>query len=236
VRIADSVDTKQRHGQRAKSQKQLSNSNDVPISISRDEGADWRTVRDEAPISISFEEACMEAASHPLEPFFQQAVRNSYEGKLGLNDPDLTSYVAHLLCEFSQSDKLYKMRDAAGHPVEALETMVMAADPVNGTAPSFDAERALRKYIGDYALFVGGMYPEAMVSGRGRRGAHPSLPELIRAGKESYFIVSQFNLFEYEQEAPLFARLADSFERCVLGLALVRQDLKRRKALPARVN
>jgi len=30
---------------------------------------------------------------------------------------------------------------------------------------------------------------------------------LIRAGKESYFIVSQFNLFEYEQEAPLFARL-----------------------------
>ena len=180
----------------------------------------------------------MEAASHPLELFFQQAVRNSYEGKLGLNDPDLTSYVAHLLCEFSQSDKLYKMRDAEGHPVEALETMVMAADPVHGTASSFDAERALRKYIGDYALFVGGMYPEAMAPGRGRRGPHPSLLELthMRAREAISSLEPDSILFEYEQEAPLFARLADSFERCVLGLALVREDLNKRKALPARVN
>ena len=160
----------------------------------------------------------METEPHPLEPFFHQAVRNSYEGKLGLNDPDVTGYVAHLLCEFSQADKLYKVRDASGHPIEELEAMLLAADPVNGTATSFD---------------VGGMYPEAMAPGRRRRTAHPSLGELIRAGKESYFIVSQFNLFEYESEAPLFARLSDSFERCILGLALVREDLKKRKALPA---
>ncbi|HEX3892878.1 MAG TPA: hypothetical protein VHW46_09935 [Terracidiphilus sp.] len=178
----------------------------------------------------------MESQAHPLEPFFQQAVRNSYEGKLGLHDPDMMGYVAHLLCEFSQSDKLYKMRDAMGRPIEELQAMLLASDPVLGTASSFDAERALRKYIGDFALFVGGMYPEAMASGRRRRGTHASLPELIRAGKESYFIVSQFNLFEYEQEAPLFGRLADSFERCILGLALVREDLNKRKALPPMVN
>ena len=47
-----------------------------------------------------------------LEHFFQQAVRNSYEGKLGLNDPDVTAYVARLLCEFSEADKLYQVRDA----------------------------------------------------------------------------------------------------------------------------
>ena len=33
--------------------------------------------------------------------------------------------------------------------------MMLAADPVHGTAASFDEERALRKHIGDYALFVG---------------------------------------------------------------------------------
>ncbi|MGB7547305.1 MAG: hypothetical protein WBM14_06125 [Terracidiphilus sp.] len=173
----------------------------------------------------------MQAQAHPLEPFFHQVVRNSYEGKLGLNDPDVTGYVAHLLCEFSEADKLYKVRDAMGRPVEELEAMMLAADPVNGTAPSFDAERAVRKYIGDYALFVGGMYPEAIAPGRRHRGPHPSLGELIHAGKESYFIVSQFNLFEYEQEAPLFARLSDGFERCILGLALVREDLGKRKGL-----
>ncbi len=180
----------------------------------------------------------MQAQTHPLEPFFQQAVRNSYEGKLGLNDPDVTAYVAHLLCEFSESDKLYKVRDQVGRPVEELTEMMEAADPVHGSASSFDAERALRKHIGDYALFVAGMYPEAMGSKRRLRRHQPSLGELIRAGKESYYIVSQFNLFEYEQEAPLFARLSDGFERCILGLTLVREEIGPRKPLqlPSSVN
>jgi hypothetical protein len=173
----------------------------------------------------------MQTSNHLLEPFFQQAVRNSYEGKLGLNDPDVTAYVARLLCEFSESDKLYQVRDQAGHPIERLREMITASDPVHGTASSFDAERALRKHIGDYALFVAGMYPEAMGSDTRPRRHQPSLSELIRAGKESYFIVSQFNLFEYEKEAPLFARLSDRFERCILGLTLVRQELGPRKPL-----
>ena len=177
-------------------------------------------------------------SSHPLEPFFQQAVRNSYEGKLGLNDPDVTAYVARLLCEFSDAEKLYSVRDDEGHPIDELNGMIEAADPVHGSASSFDAERALRKHIGDYALFVAGMYPEAMGSGRRLRRRQPSLGELIVAGKESYYIVSQFNLFEYEQEAPLFARLSDRFERCILGLTLVREELGPRKnlMLPQRIN
>jgi len=187
----------------------------------------------------------MQAQPHPLEPFFQQIVRNSYEGKLGLHDPDVTAYVARILCDFSQSDKLYSIRDAEGRPIEHLEEMERAADPVHGSASSFDAERALRKYIGDYSLFVAGMYPEATGSSRRHRrqqGPHPSpspsIDELIRVGKHSYFIVSQFNLFEYEQEAPLFARLSSSFERLLLGLTLVREDLGPRKPLqlPPRVN
>ena len=97
-------------------------------------------------------------------------------------------------------------------PSKSLEEMERAADPVRGDAPSFDAERALRKHIGIYALFVAGMYPEAAGSKRRLRRHAPSLAELIRAGKESYFIVSQFNLFEYQEQAPLFACLSDNFE------------------------
>jgi len=60
----------------------------------------------------------------------------------------------------------------------------------------------------------------------------------MSSSKESYFIVSQFNLFEYELEAPLFARLSDRFERWLLGLTLVREELGPRKPfrLPPRVN
>jgi hypothetical protein len=177
----------------------------------------------------------MQTQAHPLEPFFQQAVRESYEGKLGLQDPDVIAYVARVLCDFSEANSLFKARDAAGHSKEELDAMMLAADPVNGTAPSFDAERAMRKYIGDYALFVAGMVPEAIDAGVDEATRRPTLGELIRAGKESYYIVSQFNVFEYKKEAALFARLSEQFERYILGLALVREEMGKRLALPTQV-
>jgi hypothetical protein len=177
----------------------------------------------------------MQTQTHPLESFFQQAVRDSYEGKLGLHDPDVISYVSRVLCDFSEADGLFKVRDAAGHSKEELDAMILAADPINGTAPSFDAERAMRKYIGDYALFVAGMVPEAIDSGSTESDRRPTLGELIKAGKESYYIVSQFNVFEYKKEAALFARLSEQFERYILGLALVREEMGKRLALPTQV-
>jgi hypothetical protein len=179
----------------------------------------------------------MQAETHPLEPFFQQMVRNSYAGKLGIHDTQITHYVAHLLCEFSESDKLYKIRDDEGRPIQALDQLVQAADPIHGTATSFDAERAVRKHIGDYALFVSGMYPESMDPYRRRHGQQ-SFDELVKIGKESYYIVSMFDLEEYAQEAPMFARLSEWFDRCIYGLRLVRDDLTHGKPgfLPSRVN
>jgi hypothetical protein len=177
----------------------------------------------------------MQTQAHPLEPFFQQAVRDSYEGKLGLHDPDVIAYVSRVLCDFSEANTLFKARDAAGHPKDELDAMIVASDPVNGTASSFDTERAMRKYIGDYALFVAGMVPEAIDSGATDTNRRPTLGELIRAGKESYFIVSQFNVFEYKKEAPLFSRLSEQFERYILGLALVREEMGKRLALPTQV-
>ncbi|PYT73894.1 MAG: hypothetical protein DMG39_05030 [Acidobacteria bacterium] len=47
----------------------------------------------------------------------------------------------------------------------------------------------------------------------------------MQAGKESYAIVSSFDQFEYKDEAPLFRRLSDNFEFCVVGLNLVKRDL-----------
>jgi hypothetical protein len=179
----------------------------------------------------------MQAESHPLEPFFQQMVRNSYAGKLGIHDTSITHYVARLLCEFSEAEKLYKVKDVHGKPINALDEMVRAADPVHGTASSFDAERAMRKHIGDYALFVSGMYPESMDPYRRRHGQQ-SFEELVKVGKESYYIVSQFDLHEYAEEAPMFARLSEWFDRCIYGLQLVRDELTMQKpgCLPARVN
>jgi hypothetical protein len=167
--------------------------------------------------------------SHPLRHLFHEIVADCYAEHAGLHDDEVSSYVADLLTDFTQVENLYSVRDASGKPVKQLSEMLVASDPINGSAESFDEERKIRKHIGDYTLFFTGMYPEAV---------HPSRePEkfllMVQAGKESYYIVSQFNVFEYAVEAPLFGKLADSFESCVYGLNMVRQELDRRYALQA---
>jgi hypothetical protein len=71
------------------------------------------------------------------------------------------------------------------------------------------------------------MCPEAIESDHDGKSDRPTLAELIRVGKESYYIVSQFNVFEFEKEAPLFASLSSVFEHCILGLAIARRELWR---------
>ena len=174
--------------------------------------------------------------SHPLEPYFQQAVRTSYEGRLGLG-PEITGYVSRMLCDFSEPDSLFRLRDPKNRPIERLDEMVKASDPIHGTARSFIAERSIRKYIGDYTLFIAGMCPEAIEpSAPNANSGRPTLSELIRVGKESYYIVSQFNVFEYEKEASLYAQLSSVFEHCILGLAIARRDLWRTLNPPAPVH
>jgi hypothetical protein len=173
----------------------------------------------------------MQTEAHPLESFFQDAVRKSFLDKLGLNDSGIIDYVARLLCDFSEPDNLHRLHDATGHRVETVAEMLRAADPVYGTAASFDEERSVRKYVGDYALYMAGMHLDVMESAPNYEADRGIVDELIKVGKESYFIVSQFDLFEYEQEAPMFARLAECLDRCVLGLALIREELGDRRFL-----
>jgi hypothetical protein len=168
----------------------------------------------------------MQLQAHPLEHIFHEAVRNSYEGRLGL-DSGITTYVSRMLCDFTEAGNLYRLRDIKGRPIENLEEMVRAADPVYGTAKSFIQERTIRQYIGDYALFLAGMCPDAVEPDTNAQSGRPTLAQLISVGKESYYIVSQFNVFEYEKEAPLFERLTGVFEHCILGLAIARRELWR---------
>ncbi len=162
---------------------------------------------------------------HPLRQLFHEVVSGCYHRHSGISDPELTSYVGDLLTEFTATENLYRIRDSDGKPLKDLREMVAASDPVFGAAASFDEERQVRRHIGDYALFATGMYPESMQLWR--HSGESSFVEMVKTGKESYYIVSQFDLFEYKQEAPLFARLSDEFERCMHGLKYVREEIDR---------
>ena len=162
---------------------------------------------------------------HPLRAFFEERVEEHFRAELGLRDAELQSYVANVLTEFCEAEQLCKIRDATGRPLHDVGELLLQSDPIYGPAPSFDRERQVRKHIGDYALFFTGMFPESLNKYRLRRHRLENFVDWMKAGKESYFIVSTFEFFEYAKVAPLFARLSCEFEACVYGLNRVRNDL-----------
>jgi len=167
--------------------------------------------------------------SHPLQQLFLELVDQHFSDGVGLHDADIAGYVANMLTEFCATENLYRIRNASNRPLDDVGEMLLESDPVFGDAPSFDRERQVRKHIGDYSLFFTGMFPEAINHFRLRRQRLENFVDFMKAGKESYYIVSKFEYFEYAKVAPLFKKLSQEFERCVYGLNLVKNELRERQ-------
>src|SRR5579884_3051556 len=165
------------------------------------------------------------SANHPLRKLFAELIQKHLVGAARLEDPQIAGYVGDILVTFTHVNNLYRIRDARGKRLEEVSEMLIASNPLL-QGRSFDREREVRKHIGDYTLFLTGLFPEYVAS-LPRRGLRlDGFLDYLKVGKESYGIVSSFDLFEYRNEAPLFRQLSDRFEACVYGLNLVKQDLE----------
>lgn len=164
--------------------------------------------------------------SHALQGLFTELVHDHFDHDIGLRDTEVQDYIANVLSEFCEVEQLYKVCTAEGRPLSDVGEMLLETDPIYGPAPSFDRERQVRKHIGDYVLFFSGMFPESINHFRLRRQRLENFVDFVKAGKESYYIVSKFDQFEYARLSPLFAKLSKEFESCVYGLNLVKGDLE----------
>jgi hypothetical protein len=164
--------------------------------------------------------------SHVLRDFFLDLVSRHYGQTLELRDPEVSCYVANILTDFCEDEQLHKIQNSQGKRLDDVGEMLLEADPVFGSAASFDRERQVRKHIGDYTLFFTGMFPESINRFRLRRNRLENFLDFVRAGKESYYIVSKFDCFEYAKVAPLFRKLSENFEECMVGLNMVKNDLQ----------
>jgi hypothetical protein len=157
--------------------------------------------------------------NHPLRRLFTDLV-----GRELATDRDMAAYIADLLVDFTPVDRLYRIRDSRGKRLEEVGEMLLESNPLL-KARSFDREREVRKHVGDFTLFLTGMFPE-YVAALPRRGLRlDSVIDYVKARKESYRVVAAFDQFEYRQLAPLFRRLAEQFEYCVFGLNQVKSRL-----------
>jgi hypothetical protein len=166
--------------------------------------------------------------SHPLRELFAELVQSRLLGTAQLNDSPVARYIAGLLVDFCHVDRLYRIRNSRGKALEDVGEMLIASNPLLD-GRSFFYEREVRKHIGDYTLFLAGLFPEHVARIHRRKTRLDSFVDYLKAGKESYSVVASFDQFEFRDEAPLFRRLSDRFELCVFGLNLVKNDLDRQQ-------
>jgi len=163
---------------------------------------------------------------HPLRKLFGELVQRHFSEGLQLHDAAVTDYVTGVLLDFTRTENLYRIRNIQGRPLRDVAELLVESNPLLD-ATSFDREREVRKHVGDFTLFFTGVFPEAVAAlPRFRPLSLDAFIDYVSAGKESYKVVAAFDLFEYQDEAPLFRRLSDQFEQCVFGLNLVKQEIQ----------
>jgi hypothetical protein len=168
------------------------------------------------------------SANHPLRNFFAELLEHRLIGTAQLSDTAVARYVADLLIQFCHVENLYRIRDSKGKALEDVGEMLIASNPLL-EGRSFIYEREVRKHIGDYTLFLAGLFPEHVARIHRQKARLDSFVDYLKAGKESYSVVAAFNQFEFKNEAPLYRRLSENFELCVFALNLVKQDLERQQ-------
>jgi hypothetical protein len=154
-----------------------------------------------------------------LQRFFDRAVGASFRD-LALDDEPAARYLAELLTRFARTEQLFP----PGVLVPRLETVVdlLLEAQAAWQEPTWQPERevSLRRHIGDYTLFMIGVFRE-----RVERVA--STGYYVTQGKRAYRFVSEHDRASSRPArragGPLYGRLADRFEHYAGALDYARR-------------
>ncbi len=165
---------------------------------------------------------------HLLRRLFGALTEKSFTEHLGWPDQNVTGYVSDLLVDFTHTDHLYKIRNQQGWQIDTVVELLFESE-VMLEAQSLDRERDVHRHIGDFTLFMAGLFPEYLrrLKSAGLIYHKDFLVDYVKTGKRSYGIVAKIGRDDAEGDPPLFQKLSENFELCVTGLGFVRSDLDR---------
>ncbi|MBL8048782.1 MAG: hypothetical protein JNJ45_08875 [Chthonomonas sp.] len=134
----------------------------------------------------------------------------------------IIDYLTNLLVQFSDSDKIFFIRDRAGRPVREVAELLAEGD-IAQRADSFAREREVHRHLGDFLLFGVGVFPQFLHHAPDE--APQNLEAYCRLGQESYFVVSSFDHEPYNQEAATYRSLGNGFADYAFCLRIVRDQV-----------
>jgi hypothetical protein len=164
---------------------------------------------------------------HPLRRLFGALTEKRFVETLGWPDQNVTEYLSNLLVEFAHTDRLYRIRNQRGKRLDTVVELLYESE-VLLEARSLDREQDIHRHIGDFTLFMAGLFPEYLKRLKSASMIYHQdfLVDYVKTGKRSYGIVARYEAGSGERP-PLFHKLSDNFELCVTGLGFIRGDLDR---------
>jgi hypothetical protein len=158
-----------------------------------------------------------QSSSHKLKGFFLQLVRKSFD-QLRVGDPTIAEYMATVLADFSRSDRWMRIRGSDGRRLTSVIEMILAEQEQTAAdgAARVQGERELRKYVGDYTLFMSGLFRRYV-----ERGGY--LNYYLQEGARSYQAVSKLDVTLYNPGFLMFEELGKGFEHYSGALDFMRK-------------
>jgi hypothetical protein len=153
-----------------------------------------------------------------LSRFFERATRRSFHD-LALDDPPVMSYLADLLTRFARAEALYAVRELPGRRLDTVADFLLAIQQSwQWDSPHFEPEleRTLRRHIGDYTLFMTGIFREH-VERLAVTGYY------LHEGQRAYHFVAEAARAGGRSDAPLYRRLSERFEHYAGALSYARK-------------
>jgi hypothetical protein len=124
----------------------------------------------------------------------------------GIDDRPLADYLAALLLEFGRAERSTRPRAVDDQTYHYL------AEIVHDLADEASAERRfhLQVHLGNYSLWLAGLFPDFIAVRRRRRGG-PDLPYYDALGRQGYGAAAQHSLAERYGVADIYRAAAERF-------------------------
>jgi len=179
------------------------------IQLLSDEESRDLILDDEALLHALLErQGCLRVSSRF---YFYILVRHVFR-RSGIDDRSVADYVAEVLAEFARAERARCVVPGQANPLDYFFEMLSALQTADERTSFF-----LRAHIGNYSLFLSGVFPDRIRFRAEARG-FPDVKYYDALGKMQYRAASDHRLAQRYEVATIFDTLAERFETTRMAL------------------